>query len=382
MPLTNDIELNGVAFNVVPGAYKKGLRKAQSVARPPARRTGKAIFGPFERGVLQAADEDEERGWRSLTVGPVFDGGGVEPFPNSTTHADGVIAAPSATTRAYGLVAGARAYLGIGSTLYQSVLLTNGTWANFTSAASIGATIRGLAYYLDDVLVLCGTTQDIRKYNTSSGTVTVWRSGEKATFGVAYAGQLIYAPCAANNQEELRLSVTKWNGNAKTEKRYLDAPIINMASFNGQVVIATRKSLYFMGGQPYPGEADDPDVSGDTSKAPAWIGDPEPVMGHGTFAEGDDFTFLESYRGRLYTWLGGRVAEFDTSTQEANWLRIGPEGVRCYGACGRRRLADRGGREPVRRVRGLGLRRPGLVAARAADGRSCRHLADGAGRGG
>jgi hypothetical protein len=88
MPLTNDIELNGVAFNVVPGAYKKGLRKPLAVSKPPARKSGNTVFGPFERGVLQASDEDEERGWSSLTVGPVFDGEGIEPFPNSATHAD------------------------------------------------------------------------------------------------------------------------------------------------------------------------------------------------------------------------------------------------------------------------------------------------------
>ena len=42
--LSNDIELNGVAYNVVPGAYKKGLRKALAVSKPPARRIGNAIF--------------------------------------------------------------------------------------------------------------------------------------------------------------------------------------------------------------------------------------------------------------------------------------------------------------------------------------------------
>ena len=75
--LSNDIELNGVAFNVVPGSYKKGLRKRLAVRSPAARRVGTAKFGPFERGVLQASDEDEERGWSSVTVGPVFDGEGV-----------------------------------------------------------------------------------------------------------------------------------------------------------------------------------------------------------------------------------------------------------------------------------------------------------------
>jgi hypothetical protein len=102
-----------------------------------------------------------------------------------------------------------------------------------------------------------------------------------------------------------------------------------MALFNGQVAIATKSSLYLMGGQPYPGEADDPTVTADTSKAAEWRGEPEPIMTHGQFASGDDFTFLASYRGRLYTWLQGRVAEFDGSNEL--WLRMGPEGVRCFG---------------------------------------------------
>jgi hypothetical protein len=151
-------------------------------------------------------------------------------------------------------------------------------------------------------------------------------------YPVDYLVQLIYAPRAVNNQEELRLSGTKWNGNAVTHFRYLDAPIINMALYNGIVAIATSKSLYFMGGQPYPGEADDAEITGDSSRAPEWRGDPEPIMTHGVFTEGDDFTFLESHRGKLYTWLRGRVAEFD-SAGEGSWRRIGPEGVRCYGAC-------------------------------------------------
>jgi hypothetical protein len=333
--LTNDIELAGTPYTVLPGAYKKGLRKPLAVSKPAARRTGVKVFGPFDRGVLQASDGDDERGWSSLTVGPVFDGEGVEPFPNSTSFADGAIDTPSTTVRPYGVVAGNRAYVGIGQHIFRSVALTVGAWAAWTQVADLGAgfVISGLAYWQDDLLVMSASGHDIRKFNTSSNAVTVWRTGEKARYGVAYAGQLIYAPCLANNQEELRLSGTKWNGNAVTHFRYLDAPIINMASFNGQVVIATRKSLYFMGGQPYPGEADDAAITGDSSRAPEWRGDPDPVMTHGTYAEGDDFVFLESYRGRLYTWLGGRVAEFDDSTEEANWRRIGPEGANCYGAC-------------------------------------------------
>ena len=268
-----------------------------------------------------------------MTVGPVYDGNGIEPFPNVTTFADATLDVPSPTSRGYGVVAGNAAYIGLGRRIYKSVLLTNGTWAALTAIADLGAgfTISGMTYFQDDLLIMLSTGQDIRKFNTVTNAVSIWRTGEKGGKGVAYAGQLIYAPLAANNQEELRLSGTKWNGNAVTHLRYLDAPIVNMAAYNGKVVIATRKSLYLMGGQPYPGEADDATVTADTSKAPAWIGDPEPIMTHGVFAEGDDFVFLESYRGKLYTWLGGRVAEFDGAGE--NWLRIGPEGVNCYGAC-------------------------------------------------
>jgi hypothetical protein len=209
--------------------------------------------------------------------------------------------------------------------------LSNGTWAAF-SAADLGAgfAISGLAYYQDDLLVMLSTGQDIRKFNTVSSALTIWRTGEKGQVGCGYAGQLIYAPRAANAQEELRLSGTKWNGNAVTHFRYLDSPILNMCLFNGTVAIATRTSLYRMGGQPYPGEADDPTVTADTSKAPEWLGNPEPLMTHGQFAAGDDFTFMASFRGRLYTWLQGRVAEYGG---DRTWTRMGPEGVRCYGGC-------------------------------------------------
>jgi hypothetical protein len=332
--LSNDIELNGISYNVVPGSYKKGLRKRQTVGKPAARKITRTTFGPFTDGFGQAiAEAGENRaGWSGVTVGPAFGGLGVEPFPNSASFGDGMAAVPSVSVRAYGAIAGDAAYVGIGTRLYKSVLLTNGTWAAWTLQTTFAAAISGLTYFKDDLLVFLGPANDIRLYNTASGASVIWRTNEKAKYGVAYAGQLIYAPCAANNQEELRLSGTKWNGNAVTHKRYLDAPIVNMSLFNGKVVIATRKSLYAMGGQPDPGEAKDPDITNDTGKPPAWIGEPEPLMTHGVFAEGDDFVFLDSYRGKLYTWLGGHVAQFDPAGQ-GSWKRTGPEGTACYGAC-------------------------------------------------
>ena len=74
MVLSNDVELNGVAFNVVPGTYERTRRKPLAVRKPAARNRGRAEFGPFNRGALQAVAIDDEQGWECLTVGPVYDG--------------------------------------------------------------------------------------------------------------------------------------------------------------------------------------------------------------------------------------------------------------------------------------------------------------------
>lgn len=324
----NDITLNGVGYAVVPGSY----RKRSAVG--PARETRRLEIGPFGAGQRQALAAGERQGWESLGVGPCFDEQGVEPFPHAVSFADAISDVPGAGTRAHGVIAGNYAYFGLGRRIYRSVALDSASWSALTEVADLGAgfSISGLAYYQDDVLVMLDSGQDIRRFNTATNALTVWRSGEKGRVGCGYAGQLVYAPSLPNAREELRLSGVKWNGNAVTHTRYLDSPILRMALFNGKVAIATRSSLYFMAGQPYPGEADDPSVTADTSKAPAWLGDPVPVMTHGQFAAEDDFTFLCSYRGRLYTWLAGRVAEFDDSTEEGRWLRMGPEAGGCFGA--------------------------------------------------
>ena len=189
--LSNDIELNGIGYSVVPGSYRKGLRKRQAVSKPAARTVTRTTFGPFTDGFGQAiAEAGENRaGWSGVTVGPAFGGLGVEPFPNSAAFADGMAAAPSATTRAHGLIAGDAAYVGIGTRLYKSVLLSNGTWAAWTLQTTYAQPITGMTYFKDDILIFLGAAADIRLFNTASGASVIWRTGEKARYGVAYAGQ-------------------------------------------------------------------------------------------------------------------------------------------------------------------------------------------------
>ena len=195
MVLSNDIELNGVSYNVVPGAYKKGLRKAQSGEQAAgAAHRARRSSGPSTRGLLQATAEDEERGWEGITVGPVFDGEGVEPFPNSTSFADATTDVPSATVRAYGVGGRHRMPMsGSAGASTRAVLLTNGTWSAFTVATDLGVGLRHLGAGLlprrpADHARSAGRTS--ANTTRSTGSVTVWRTGQKAVKGVAYAGQM------------------------------------------------------------------------------------------------------------------------------------------------------------------------------------------------
>ncbi len=129
--------------------------------------------------------------WDSVGVAPCFDGQGIEPFPASALFTDTLADTPSTTNRVYGAIAGSNAFIGIGRRIYKSVSLTTGTWSALTVAADLGVgfAISGLAYYQDDLLVMLGNAQDIRKFNTVTNGLTIWRTGEKGTHGVGYKGQ-------------------------------------------------------------------------------------------------------------------------------------------------------------------------------------------------
>jgi hypothetical protein len=187
----NDITLNGVGYTVVPGSYRK--RSAVSVPRE-VRRLEVGPFGAGQRRAFGTEGDRESDGdaWDGLAVGPCFDGQGIEPFPDAVSFVDAsILDTPSAGQRAYGVVAGNNAFIGIGRRIYKSVALSNGTWAAFTAAADLGAgfTISGLAYFQDDLLVMLSSGQDIRKFNTTSNALTIWRTGEKGQVGCGYAGQ-------------------------------------------------------------------------------------------------------------------------------------------------------------------------------------------------
>ena len=181
--LSNDIELNGVSFNVVPGTYKKGLRKRQAVSKPAARRDRaddlRAVHGWLRAGDRRAGGEYRRAG-RGSRSGRPSTGSGWSRSRTAPPLSMPMAAVPSATTRAYGLIAGDAAYVGIGTRLYKSVLLSNGAWSAWTLQTTYSQPITGMTYFQDDVMIFFGTAQDIRRFNTAGGATTVWRTGEKA----------------------------------------------------------------------------------------------------------------------------------------------------------------------------------------------------------
>jgi hypothetical protein len=312
MPLAYDIELDGAGYMVAPGTYR---RVSDGM---PEGRTGRVVVKDFFGGQRRALQLERDRGWDSEGVGPAYGGQGLEPWPYTSSHTDGVIGTVTTTTRAHAIVV-SYAYVGIGRYLYQSIALTSSTWTSFAQVADVGAgkTITRLAYYQGNIAVCCGSGLDVQLYNTGSGTLTAFGGGGvKAGVAVGYANRLVYSDPTGGNEAIVRMST-----GGSPDARELDGPIVNMALHGGKVVIATKASLWLLGGRADPTTA-------------KWLGEPEPFFSQGAWTDDDDYVFLTSFGGRLYTWLAGQVMEWNpnTGSNKQGWRATGLEGAACYGA--------------------------------------------------
>src|SRR5262249_54465748 len=106
------------------------------------------------------------------------------------------------------------------------------------------------------------------------------------------------------------------------DSRDLDGVPRRMALHAGKVAIATRTGSLWLWGGKWDG------VAG------KWSTDPEPFFTHGVYADDQDYVFLVSFGGKLYTWLQGQVREFNPNTgrNRQGWRAIGLEGTACHGA--------------------------------------------------
>lgn len=333
MPTNGTIDLGGIGYPVIACTYRREAEPS------PIARSGRTEIRDFRGGMRQAllTDTASAQGWDGKGVGPVAGGQAVEPWPAESIHTDTITDLPTLAQRAHAVVAGTQVYIGLGRRLYRTGNMTDASWSSLTAVADMGAgmQITGIANVGDELICMLGPWYDAKKYVPSTATTGVWRSGEKATVGIGYQGQLIYAPKTpaysgnAGNLEKLKLSLTRYTGAAATDVRWLDGPIVSMGLFRGRVAIATRSSLFLLGGQPDPGEADDTGITGDQSRRTEWRGDPEAVFSHGAWTAESDFTFLVGFRGKLWTWLANAVQCW--SPEDGAWVRTGLEGTSCYG---------------------------------------------------
>nr|MBA3644248.1 hypothetical protein [Chloroflexia bacterium] len=189
MPQLGDVEIAGVGYTLA--GYS---RKHDSTFR---RLSGRLSLRDFAGGMLapyQTAPDAPGAGWGGLSVGPVYDGQGLEPFPSRTTFADAAGAFPSTTTRAVGVVHGTRMYLAAGTRLYRSGLLTAANWSALSLVATFAQTITDITPFKDDLMVLVGGA-NMKRYNVGPNTVTdPWVSGEQGLVGQGYKGQLVFCP--------------------------------------------------------------------------------------------------------------------------------------------------------------------------------------------
>jgi hypothetical protein len=308
--MPTDITLDGEGYMVVAGSYRRASDGA------PDTRPGSISISDFAGGQRRAFQLERDRGWDAVGVGPALNGQGVEPWPFIQSFTDGVIGSVS-TVRAPHIVLDPYAYLAVGRYLYRTVDLSASSWSAMTQVADAGTgkTITRLAHYQGEVALCCGNGLDVQLYSPGSGTVTTLSTGLKARLGIGYANRLIYADPSAGNEQILRMTT----GGVGGDSRELDAPIVNLGLHDGKVAIATKQSLWLLGGRADPVTF-------------AWSSEPQPFFTHGIWTDDEDFLFLLSYGGKLYTWLANGVMEWNPSGDRQGWRATGIEGRSCTGA--------------------------------------------------
>jgi hypothetical protein len=304
-----DITINGDGYMVVPGSYRRGSDG------PPEARPGSLSLVDFVGGQRRALQLERDRGWDAVGVGPALGGQGVEPWPWSEPFTDGAIGTVT-TVRAPHLVLDPYAYVAVGRYLYRTVALSASSWSAFTQVADVGAgkTITRLSLYQGGIALCCGNGLDVQLYSPGGGALSTLSAGLKARVAVGYANRLVYGDPAAGSEQIVRMTT---GGTA--DSRELDAPIVNMGLHDGRVAIATKQSLWLLGGRPDPV----------TNK---WNAEPQPFFTHGVWTDDEDFLFLLSYGGKLYTWLANGVMEWNPNGDKAGWNATGIEGRSCTGA--------------------------------------------------
>jgi len=318
MPELGDVVLAGLAYTVDPKTY---IRTTDGEQEGQVERW---VMRDFLAGQHRAIQLEREAAWDGLDVGPAWQGQGVEPWPRREVYVDAAILPVSTTQQAFSTQQGGYTLIAVGRYLYRSVA-AGVTWADVANIHDRGAgfTATGIATIQTHVAVAYGANADVRAINVSTGATVTTYTGEKWKHIVHYAGTILGSDTA--NAKRIRVRVTS----TVFTDIDLDTAIAAMSLHDGRIAVATQTSLYLLAGQPVnvnPGGAADW----------RWSQDPVPMFTHGNISEPDqDYQFLVSFSGRLWTWLGREIVEYDPNAGGMNrqgWKRSGIEGQKAYGA--------------------------------------------------
>ncbi len=344
MPQTTDVLIAGAGYMLAPGGYH---RSSDGVAEGRARRV---VLRDFFGGQRRAFQMERDRGWDGLSVHGAFGGQGVEPWPAIATFADsGFI--PRASFLAgdlcphvvLGTATTTRAYVFIDGRLYRCPSGTASTWSGLSLVADFaGGKGAQLASYIlpgggDRIAVALGPASDMKLVNPGAapGTaISSFLAGERASTVAGYGGVMVYGSARPQELHVLRIS-----DGTDIDTRTLDAPIVAIGSHQGRLAIATRSALWLLGGRwepARPAVVDPATGAVITPRVPArWQGEPEPFFSPGFWTSDNDFPFLVSFGGKLYTFLAHEVMEYDpgTGNQRQGWQAVGVTASVAYGAC-------------------------------------------------
>jgi hypothetical protein len=346
MPQTTDVVIAGQGYMIAPGTYR---RLSEGLAQG---RSHRLVMRDFFGGQHRALQLERDRGWDALTVHSCYGGQGVEPWPLSNTVIEAGLS-PEASFRlgapcphlVIGTASSTRAYVSVNGKLYRCPIGTSLTWPGLELVADLtGFPGQQLAYFCapdpnggDRIALALGGNTDIRLVDPTAppgSNVSTFKSGERATAIIGYGGVLVYAGARTDDRHCLYIS-----DGTDVASFALDSPIVRLSLHQGSVAIATRFGLWLLDGSWLPARPAvvDP-VTGEiiSPRVPAtWQGTPQPFFSSGFWTNDDDYAFLTSYGGKLYTWLAHQVMEYDpgNGNQRQGWRAVGLEGVRSYGGC-------------------------------------------------
>lgn len=312
-----EILLNGNPYSIMPGSYKRMGDQYDGAASGTWSQTD--FFGGMRRPIQLERD----RGGNGLCVNAQLGGMGIEPWPFKDTTADATLAT-AGTVRIPSIIAGNNCYVAINQFLYKSVALNASSWGAWTLVYTTpGADRITHLAQVGNKVICCRVGGDINAYDIIAGTNATYVAGWRGFRAVGYSGALVWSEGLALDTLSVQL------GPSTKQSWKLDAPIEMIALHNGEIVIATKANMYTLGGRKI---TVDKMIAGVATPTDMWSEDPQPLYTPGVWTDAEDYQFILSFGGKLYSWIGNQVVEYNPTGDKQGWRAVGLDGRSCNGA--------------------------------------------------